>query len=426
MAIKRITVSNFKSFKELDIELGKFNVLIGANASGKSNFIQLFKFLRDIANLGLDNANSWQGGVEYFRNVNIGSKQDFSLRVVFDHEVKITTPRKVEEERRIGFSVNEATYEFAMSFPEKGSAYNIVKDNVTFQCDFFKTENNLAGIKTMGQQPKLGKGTIAVSTSGGQFHYQLDTPAEVSLKEEDISLRFLSSQKTSTQQLLLEPTTSAPATFFWPRGSIFNDITIYDFDRKLPKSAIPSAGKRELEEDGNNLAIVLKALLEDKEKRRKMSNLLKDTLSFVEDLDVQEATDQSLILMLRESYSRNLNLPAFLMSEGTIYITALIVALYFEQKPIAIFEDLEKSLHPYLISKIMGMVKEASEKKQIMATSHSPEVVKCTDFEDLILISRDKEGFSQISRPSEKEGVKTFLENEIGIEELYVRDLLRA
>ncbi len=48
MAIKRIRVRNFKSFKDLEVELGKFNLLIGANASGKSNFIRIFEFLRDI------------------------------------------------------------------------------------------------------------------------------------------------------------------------------------------------------------------------------------------------------------------------------------------------------------------------------------------------------------------------------------------
>lgn len=37
MQIKKIKVSNFKSFDEVEIELGRFNVLIGANASGKSN-----------------------------------------------------------------------------------------------------------------------------------------------------------------------------------------------------------------------------------------------------------------------------------------------------------------------------------------------------------------------------------------------------
>lgn len=48
MAIKKIKIANFKSFKDVEVELGRFNVLIGANASGKSNFVQVFKFLRDI------------------------------------------------------------------------------------------------------------------------------------------------------------------------------------------------------------------------------------------------------------------------------------------------------------------------------------------------------------------------------------------
>ena len=62
MAITKITLKNFKSFKNLKLELGKFNVIVGANASGKSNFVQIFRFLRDIAEFGLDNAVSMQGG----------------------------------------------------------------------------------------------------------------------------------------------------------------------------------------------------------------------------------------------------------------------------------------------------------------------------------------------------------------------------
>ncbi|MEE9165369.1 MAG: AAA family ATPase, partial [Nitrospinota bacterium] len=66
---QKIKISNFKSFKDLEIELGKFNILIGSNASGKSNFLQIFKFLKDINNSGLNNALQMQGGVEYLRNI---------------------------------------------------------------------------------------------------------------------------------------------------------------------------------------------------------------------------------------------------------------------------------------------------------------------------------------------------------------------
>ena len=62
MAIKSIEVSNFKSFDRLKVEFGQFNCIVGPNASGKSNFVQILKFLHDIATDGLDNAISLQGG----------------------------------------------------------------------------------------------------------------------------------------------------------------------------------------------------------------------------------------------------------------------------------------------------------------------------------------------------------------------------
>src|SRR3989337_737933 len=86
MAIKKIILTNFKSFKNLEIELANFHILIGANASGKSNFIQIFKFLRDVINLGLDNAISMQGGIFYLRNIKIGSFENFSMEVTSDGE----------------------------------------------------------------------------------------------------------------------------------------------------------------------------------------------------------------------------------------------------------------------------------------------------------------------------------------------------
>ena len=86
MAIKRIEVKNFKSFKDLRVDLGRFNVLIGANASGKSNFVSIFRFLRDIVIWGLDNAVSLQGGVEYIRNINISSNEDLYIKVALSNK----------------------------------------------------------------------------------------------------------------------------------------------------------------------------------------------------------------------------------------------------------------------------------------------------------------------------------------------------
>jgi len=84
MTIKRIEIKNFKSFRHQKITLGQFNVLVGANASGKSNFLQIFKFISNIANHGLNNAISLQGGVEYLRNIQLAATEAFALKIVVD------------------------------------------------------------------------------------------------------------------------------------------------------------------------------------------------------------------------------------------------------------------------------------------------------------------------------------------------------
>lgn len=52
--LENLTIKNFKSIRDQKLELGKLNVFIGGNGAGKSNLIQVFRFLREIArqNLG--------------------------------------------------------------------------------------------------------------------------------------------------------------------------------------------------------------------------------------------------------------------------------------------------------------------------------------------------------------------------------------
>jgi AAA15 family ATPase/GTPase len=59
------------------------NVIVGANASGKSNFLQALKFLRDIKDFGIDNAISLQGGIDYLSNLQLKDDKTTFLSVVF-------------------------------------------------------------------------------------------------------------------------------------------------------------------------------------------------------------------------------------------------------------------------------------------------------------------------------------------------------
>ena len=397
MRIKRIEVRNFKSFEELKIDLGKFNVIIGANASGKSNFVHIFEFLRDITSSGLNNAISMQGGVEYLRNMNIGASEPLSIKVVSDQEFRWGLETKVG---LIGVKTYEATYEFALRFNKRGSGFRIVNDELSQKCKFFKLERKG---KKIEEKEILGDGEILISRSNGRVKIDLNIPPNVLLKKEDIFPPFLQEETLPEHKLLLETPYFPP-----PLEDIFSEISIYDFDPRLAKKATPITGKAELEEDGINLPIILKNITENREKRRKLLNLIKDLLPFVENLDVEKFADKSLLFKLKESYFKTQYLPASLISDGTINMTALIVALYFEKKPFVIIEEPERHIHPYLISKVVEMMKDVSQtqKKQIVVTTHNSEFVKYAGLENILLVSRNEAGFSTVSRPADKRKLK--------------------
>ncbi len=48
MIISRVKLTNWKNFQNVDVELKNRVFVVGANASGKSNFLDVFRFMRDI------------------------------------------------------------------------------------------------------------------------------------------------------------------------------------------------------------------------------------------------------------------------------------------------------------------------------------------------------------------------------------------
>jgi len=419
MPIQHIYVENFKSFSQVDLDVSRFNVVIGSNAAGKSNFISIFKFLRDISKFGIVNAIAMQGGSEYLQNTKIGTLNDLKIKVVFQPNQTLDV-LKLQETANSSIAIQPflSSYEFALRFSKRGDEFSITKDRIILGCKVLscKRENE----HSIDKQ-SIGCGEIRVTSDSGKIIYDIDLPEGCPVSEREIIPLCFRYKHLPEKTLLLE----SPYVFPLTLGEKFFDrIAVYDIDPKLTKKGVAITGKRELEEDAGNLALVLKNIIGDPEKKRKLSNLLRDVLPFIEDFSVEKFMDISLVLTLREKYSKNHDLPSPSLSDGTMMIFALIVALYFEDKPFIIIEEPVSHIHPILVARVISMMKESSKKKQVIITTHTTEVVKHASLEHLLLVSRDSEGFSVLSRPADKEEVRTFLENEIGIEELYVQNLL--
>jgi predicted ATPase len=377
VGIKKIKVSNFKSFRELEIKLNQFNVFIGANAAGKSSFIQVFDFIRDIIQSGLSNAISMQGGVEYLRNIMIGDQQPLKLEIVFDRP-NIQKIEKENENTLLCREAYESKYQFAIEF--NGEDYKVIEDQLTLKFKYYEVEKQNKIAEKTKNQKELGEVILTLLKNNDNLDIKINKDTlitdQIEINRENILPSFVEEISISSKELILE----TPFAFIIERSlrEILGGISIYNINPLLSKKATPITGKAELEEDGENLAIVLKNIIEDKNKARKFTNIVKDILPFVNNIDIEKFADKSLLFKLKEEYSEKEYIPASILSDGTISTIALVIALYFENKKIAIIEEPERNIHPHLISKLVDMFVDASANKQILITTHNPELIKYT------------------------------------------------
>jgi len=86
LKLEEIYVNNYKSFHKAAVKLDNFNIIVGANNAGKTNFIDLLEFIQDAIRYGLVTAVKKKGGFEKIKNFRSGD--DFvEIKAVFKNSV---------------------------------------------------------------------------------------------------------------------------------------------------------------------------------------------------------------------------------------------------------------------------------------------------------------------------------------------------
>ena len=379
-----ITIKNFKSYKEATLPLAPLTLLIGANASGKSNAIEAFRFL------------SWVAGGE--RLSTLKNRVNDSDKIIRGNVSDL--PFRETEQFVLSFSADSSNYE---------SIFNIRFNEIYFGFEIIETENENF-IFTFDDVADDG---IYVSQESLSNNFAIDENKTIfSIKNSDYSDVF-----NLSKELL--------SFFLKENGSpykiekIYNDINFlkslilnaYFFDFVPSQMRYESLSEKDLRSNGQNLAGVLHYLCE---KDRHASDNKTKLLNLIKSLPEQNIIDIKFYVDHRERVEFALienfgntpkEFPMDLLSDGTLKVLAIATALLsVSTGSTLVIEEIDNSIHPSRAHDILSLMRQYAEERglKLLLSTHNPALMDAIPNEalaDVVFCYRDpRQGDSRLVR----------------------------
>ena len=379
-----ITIKNFKSYKEATLPLAPLTLLIGANASGKSNAIEAFRFL------------SWVAGGE--RLSTLKNRVNDSDKIIRGNVSDL--PFRETEQFVLSFSADSSNYE---------SIFNIRFNEIYFGFEIIETENENF-IFTFDDVADDG---IYVSQESLSNNFAIDENKTIfSIKNSDYSDVF-----NLSKELL--------SFFLKENGSpykiekIYNDINFlkslilnaYFFDFVPSQMRYESLSEKDLRSNGQNLAGVLHYLCEKdghaSDNKTKLLNLIK-SLPEQNIIDIKFYVDhrERVEFALIENFANTpKEFPMDLLSDGTLKVLAIATALLsVSTGSTLVIEEIDNSIHPSRAHDILSLMRQYAEERglKLLLSTHNPALMDAIPDEalaDVVFCYRDpRQGDSRLLR----------------------------
>jgi predicted ATPase len=174
----------------------------------------------------------------------------------------------------------------------------------------------------------------------------------------------------------------------------------------------PEAGPQEqLSRTGDNVANIIQYLAEQHPDRlEKIFDVLRERVPRLERVLAEAMPDGRLLLQIKDAPFDHPVLARF-ASDGTLKMLAYLVLLYDPNPPPFIgIEEPENFLHPRLLPELAEECRSASERGQLLVTTHSPFFVNALRAEEVRVLYRDASGYTHAVRAADIQGVAEFMD----------------
>ena len=331
--LKKVYIKNFLSLKDIEFSLKPLTVIVGPNASGKSNVLHAFRLLNQMMNY------EELPAIEYL------------------------------QERLWGNTARSVTFQLQSEVQSKPVVYEL---DLKISSDdlYFDEKLSVNDVQVISIQ--RGRGEV----------WDEDGTNETKYKSAQLALK-------SAGDYGDKPTTSILKEFvrdwefydFEPdqiRGPLvgfpfFMDGTILGKSKKLRKSP-------KLNSDGSSLSALLSYWHENMPDR---FNSVSESLAACTNIKIGHRTiDGEHQLCLLEGYKEPILLKR--ASDGTLRLVAYYILLNEpELPPLIAIEEPERNLHPGALMDITSVLEQLAERTQVIITTHSSQLLDTFSSESL-------------------------------------------
>lgn len=372
MIISHIVLKNWRNFRAVDAPLSERVFLVGPNASGKSNLLDVFRFLRDIARSGggLQEAVKLRGGVSKIRCLSARTQPDIEI------EVHITDD-----------SNKKVAWRYSIGFTQTGGGVFDVKAKLKYE-KVWDGKDALI----------LNRPNDADKKDSKLLEYTHLEQVNSNVRFREVAEIFESIHYLHIVPQLLR----SPSSFLKSNGQ--EDFYGRDFIERINKT------NRKTRE----------AFL------KKINSALKSAVPQFNDLDLikDDMGVPHLEVLCKHWRPHAGKQREDQFSDGTLRLIGLLWALLDGNKPI-LLEEPELSLHPGIVNKLAEIIgrlqKRKTGRRQVILSTHSYELLsnKGIGGDEVLMLIPTDEG-TEVKPADSDEEVKTLLNSGLSMADVVI------
>jgi len=384
--VTRVEVNNYKCLREVRQDLGRFQILVGPNASGKSTFLDVFSFIRDLlddwvekaveSRVGSLNELVWMGKSDWF---------EIALELEIPDRIRFEGYRFCRYEVRIGAGEHglEILRETLWLNKESGDKTRTEK---------FSWDTPRSIVRESYQRTPLGWRKVVQRGVGMKVYFRSERTKW--------NAQFQISPKKAGLSNLPEDEDRFPVAL-WARRLMMDGVHSLMLNSQRMREPCRPDSPRSFQVDGSNLPLVLRQLKEENPERfRRWLSHVKLALPNIEDIVIRER-EVDRFVYLEVHFQGGLRSPSWMLSDGTLRFLALTLLAYIpSEDKIYLIEEPENGIHPRALELVYQSLSSIYDGQVFIATQ-SPLLLKMAKQRDLLCFTLNSEGASVIVRRDE-------------------------